>query len=74
MDHLARRLGTTRVETCEYTEATCRSGVKFPLSLIIWDIRIALPQPVADGRFEDGGNRHFAETRFPLQVRTKLAG
>jgi hypothetical protein len=73
-DHLARRLGTTRVETYEHTQATRRSGMKSPLSLVIWDIRIALLQPIADGRFEDGGNRHFAETRFPLQVRLKLAG
>jgi hypothetical protein len=73
-DHLARCLGTTRVETCEHTQATRRSGVKSSLSLVIWDIRITLLQPVADGRLEDGGNRHFVETRLPFQVRFKLYG
>jgi hypothetical protein len=71
-DHLACCFCAPGIEACQYAQATRRSGVKFPLRLVIWSIRIALLQPIADGRFEDGRYRHSAEMRFPLQVRLKL--
>jgi len=36
---------------CEYAQATRRSGVKFPLRLVIWCVRMLFFQPIADGRF-----------------------
>ena len=71
-DYLACCFGAPGIDACEYAQAALRSGVKFPLRLVIWSVRIALLQPIADGRFEDGRYRHFAEMRFPLQVRLKL--
>ena len=46
--------GAPGIDACEYAQATRRSGVKFPLRLVIRSVRIALLQPIADGRFEDG--------------------
>ena len=71
-DRLACCFGAPRIEACEYAEATRRSGAKFPLHLVIGGIHIALLQPIADGRFEDGRYRYFAEMRFPLQVGLKF--
>jgi len=71
-DHLACCFGAPGIEARQYAQAARRSGVKFPLRVVIGSIRIALLQPIADGRFEDGSYRYFAEMRFPLQVRLKL--
>ena len=71
-DHLACCFGAPGIEACEYAQATRRSGVKFSLRLVIWSIRIGSLQPTADGRFDDGRYRDFAEMRFPLQIRLKL--
>jgi hypothetical protein len=71
-DCFAGCFGAPGIDACEYAQATLRSGVKFPLRLVIWSVRIALLQPIADGRFEDGRYRHFPVMSFPLQVRLKL--
>jgi hypothetical protein len=71
-DRRACCLGATGIEASEHAQGTCRSGAKFPLRLVIWSICMALLQPIADGRFEDGRKRNFAEMRFPLQVRLKF--
>src|ERR1700730_7015895 len=71
-DRLAGCFGAPGIEACEHAQATRGSGAKFSLRLVIRSIRIALLQPIADGHFEDGRYRHFAEIRFPLQVRLKL--
>jgi hypothetical protein len=65
-DCFACCFGAPGIEACEYAQATRRSGVKFSLRLVVWSIRIALLQPIADSRFEDGRYRDFAEVRFPL--------
>ena len=71
-DRLACCFGAPGIEACEYAQATRRSGAKFQLRLVIWSIRIALLQSIADRRFEDGRYRHFPVMSFPLQVRLKL--
>jgi hypothetical protein len=71
-DCFACCFGAPGIDACEYAQATRRSGVKFPLRLVIWSVRIAFLQPIADGRFEDGRYRHFPVMSFPLQVRLKL--